>query len=208
MWRKKTRGVELYAKNLSFESRTIVTQGACMKSLVVVKHGCTTTNLRQKIVQCSGVYRWKPPQIAKRNRSQKKVLHTITFNSGGITLYKPREDGSSITGKYYREYTLAEVNSFTTEFDQTLARMVSNFVMITASAQICILVQVYLVDEKWKLPHPAYFPEPAPGDFVLFPNLSKINVLLGEDSTQDHPTAIFQCLSHLLRIEFKWAFLQ
>ena len=117
MWRKKTRGVELYAKNLSSESRTIVTQGACMKSLVVVKHGCTTTNLRQKIVQCSGVYRWKPPQIAKRNRSQQKVLHTITFNSSGITLYKPREDGSSITGKYYREYTLAEVNSFTTEFD-------------------------------------------------------------------------------------------
>ena len=54
----------------------------------------------------------KPPQIARRNRYRKTILNTIFFNLSGIVRQWPREEGKSITGKYYRESVLAEDNHF------------------------------------------------------------------------------------------------
>ena len=51
-------------------------------------------------------------KIAKTNRSQKKVLYTIFFNSSGIVWQKSREEEKSIIGNYYWECVLAEANRF------------------------------------------------------------------------------------------------
>ena len=40
------------------------------------------------------------PQIARRNRSQRKVLYTVFFNTKGIVLQKPCKAGETINEKY------------------------------------------------------------------------------------------------------------
>ena len=81
--------------------------------LLVMKHGCTAMNLRSTQNRA-----WVPkgensPQIAKRNRSRKKVLCTIFFYSSGSVLHRTTWRGEeSSTGKYYRQLSLAKVNRF------------------------------------------------------------------------------------------------
>lgn len=81
----------------------------------------------------------KPPQIARRNECQKKVLDVTIFSLSGIKLQKPHDE-KSIIRKYYSQSVLAQINCFTRVFDRTPACMVSNFCIITqvlTSASSC-----------------------------------------------------------------------
>ena len=71
------------------------------------------------------------------------------------------------------------------------------------------LMQQYLADENIEtLPHPVYFPDLMPCDLFLLPDLKKCLAGQRFNSWSSLKSAIFQCLSHILKIEFKWAFLQ
>ena len=53
-----------------------------------------------------------PPQIARRQTSKKKVLCTVFFDTSDVVLQKPYEQGKSITGQYYGDKVLSDINRF------------------------------------------------------------------------------------------------
>jgi hypothetical protein len=59
--------------------------------------------------QCRGK-KQKRPVIAKQQKSAKKVLYTIFFNSSGPVVRIPSKEGTSITGKFYKITVLNKIN--------------------------------------------------------------------------------------------------
>ena len=57
------------------------------------------------------------------------------------------------------------------------------------------------------LPHPAYIPDLAPCDFFWFPH-AELSCLVNSTQYNFLGSAIFRCLLHIPKTEFKMAFLQ
>ena len=82
---------------------TVVAEGISVKSLLLMKHECTTLNLREKHRAGFGAKSHSkgenPPKIATKKQNKKtqmKVVCTMFFNSSGIFLEKKSEEGKSI----------------------------------------------------------------------------------------------------------------
>ena len=98
---------------------------------------------------------------------------------------------------------------FTTELCRTLTCLVSNFFVLThLLTSACTWRGVWRTDEDIEtLPYSAYFSDLASSDFLLFPDLKKCLAELRFNSRSPLGSAISQCLSHLLKIQFKQALL-
>lgn len=149
------------------------------------------------------------PQIARRQRSQKKVLYTIFFNTKGIVLQKPCKQGETITGKFYRDSVLSDIKKFYATSRPTAGMRGIKILHDNAPAHKSRLVQEYLAAENiHTLPHPAYSPDLAPCDFYLFPHLKKSLAGRSFKSRSALGTAVFQCLSHIPKEDYRAAFLK
>ena len=80
----------MHTQNLTSKYLTIVAHGISMESLMVMKYGCSTTkDPERKAQHIAWTLKGKKKKSLKpqaRNRSQKKVLYAIFFNSNGILL--------------------------------------------------------------------------------------------------------------------------
>lgn len=151
----------------------------------------------------------RSPQIARRCRSQKKVLYTVFFNTKGIVLQKPCKAGETINAKYYRDSVLAEVKHFYKKTRPKTGMRGIKILHDNAPAHKSKLVQEYLTQENVEtLPHPAYSPDLAPCDFFLFPRLKKCLAGRSFSNRSALGTAVFQCLSHIPQSDYRGAFLQ
>ena len=118
--------------------------------LLVMKHGCTAMNLRSTQNRA-----WVPkgensPQIAKRNRSQKKVHDVLLCKRNRVTENHVKRRRSSL-GNSTESLCLLRSTILQRVFDRTLVCMVSHFFMVTHK---CVVVPEYLADENVEtLPH-------------------------------------------------------
>ena len=106
--------------------------------------------------------------VKKSNR----MLYAIFFNSKGPVLQIPVPKGSSVTGKFYRESVLTQLDDFyQTRRPRTGVRGIK-LLHDNAPAHKSATVQEYL-KKYWLdvLDHPPYSPDLSPFDFWLFPRL-------------------------------------
>lgn len=204
---------------------TVVTQGISVKLLPVMKHLCTTMNLREKhrteqgcLKEKTHLQLWKEIDLRRRNCT---VCLSIIVELCYKNLVK-RERASLQNTTESVCLLLSAI--FTRECNRTLACMVSNFFTITHFAYKCKLLQGYLVDEILTLcltlPSPLTLRtcdillflhlKKCLVTFFLFPQLKKMSSWAKIQLKVIPQINNFQCLSHIIYSQdrVKRAFLQ
>ena len=149
-----------------------------------------------------------PPEMPRRDRSEKKVLYTVFYNTTGIVFQKPREQNKSITGRYYRDVVLADLKRFYETARPASGMRGIKLLHDNAPAHKAKLVQEYLEAENIEtLPHPPYSPDLAPCDFFLFPHLKRCLAGRRFSNRSALGTAVYQCFQHIPKTDFKRSFL-
>lgn len=147
------------------------------------------------------------PQIARRNRTSKRIMYALFFDSQGIVARVPVPEGTSVTGSFYKDFVLSQVvQHYATARPRTGVRGVK-LLHDNAPAHKSALVNSYLEDNHIEtLPHPPYSPDLSPCDFWLNPYIK--NYLRGRrfESRQAVGSALFQCLNTIPKEAFKNAF--
>ena len=115
------------------------------------------------------------PVVCKRQKSAKKVMYTIFFNSCGPVVQIPSETGKSITGKFYKDVVLKKVKKFYKKKRPSVGLKGTFLLHDNAQTQKCNVVVDFLDKEKVKvIKHPPFSPDLSPCDFFLFPRLKKM----------------------------------
>ena len=110
------------------------------------------------------------PQIARRCRSEKKVLYTIFFHSKGVLSRKPSKAGKSIMGVYYRDcsFRIEQILWKKTPDQPTRGTCGMKLVHDNAAAHKWKLIQEYLTKGNIPaIPRPPYSPTLVPRDSLV-----------------------------------------
>ena len=151
----------------------------------------------------------KRPVVCKRQKSAKKVLYTIFFNSCGPVVQIPSETGKSITGKFYKDVVLKKVKKFYKKKRPSVGLKGTFLLHDNAPAHKCKVVVDFLDKEKVKvIKHPPYSPDLSPCDFFLFPRLKKMLSGRRYHTKSALGSAIHQCLKQIPRADYSDAFRQ
>ena len=112
----------------------------------------------------------KRPVVCKRQKSAKKVIYTIFFNSCGPVVQIASETGKSITGKFYKDVVLKKEKKFYKKKRLSVVLKGTFMLHDNAPAYKYKVVVDFLDKEKVKvIKHPPYSPDLSPCDFFLFP---------------------------------------
>ena len=123
---------------------------------------------------------------------------------------KPLKAGRSFTGEYYKDCVF-----FRTE--QIELKKIN--LTQTCTESNCFMMKHLYTSQSWyksisqkensqTLPHPSYTPDLAPCDFFLFPCLKKSLSGHSVDSCSALRSAVFQCLVHIPKEDYRHAFEQ
>ena len=82
--------------------------------------------------------------IAKRTRSDKKVLYVIFVNSSGPVEKIPCKDGKTITNKFYKNKVVAVIKTFYRNKHQSIGLKDIQLIPHNASAHKSQIVQSFL----------------------------------------------------------------
>lgn len=147
------------------------------------------------------------PQVARRTRTNKRIMYALFFDSQGIVAKVPVPQHTSVTGLFYRDSVLsAVVQHYATARPRTGVRGIK-LLHDNAPAHKSALVLSYLADNNIEtLPHPAYSPDLSPCDFWLNPLIK--DYLRGRRFESRHAvgSALFQCLNTIPKQAFRDAF--
>ena len=114
----------------------------------------------------------KRPSIAKRIRTVRKVLYVIFFDNKGPIIQIPVPKGKTVTAKYYRDVVLRKLKKVYKRRRPQTGLKYLRLLHDNAPAHKARIVTEFLKAENVTvLPHPAYSPDLAPCDFLLFPKL-------------------------------------
>lgn len=109
----------------------------------------------------------------KAERSMKKVMATIFWDSEGVILVDFLENQRTVTGRYYEKVLRKLHAALVKKRPGKLHRRIL-FHHDNAPAHSCKLSRAVLREYRWEiLSHPPYSPDLAPSDFFLFPELKK-----------------------------------
>ena len=147
------------------------------------------------------------PVIARRCKPSNRMLYAIFFDSKGPVLQIPVPKGSSVTGKFYRESVLTQlVDFYQKRRPRTGARGIK-LLHDNAPAHKSATVQEYLKESGLDvLDHPPYSPDLSPCDFWLFPRLKEILAGHRFESRCGIGSAVYQCLQHIPKEDYRAAF--
>ncbi|XP_054729335.1 histone-lysine N-methyltransferase SETMAR-like [Anastrepha obliqua] len=113
------------------------------------------------------------PKRPKPQQSAGKVLASIAWDACGVIFIDYLEKGKTVTGEYYASL-LDRLNDETKKQRPHLAKKKVLFHQGNAPAHKSTIVMAKLHELHYKLlPHPPYFPDLAPSDYWLFPNLKR-----------------------------------
>lgn len=121
---------------------------------------------------------WHPrgttgPVKFKAERSVKKVMATIFWDSKGVILIDFLEGQKTVTSSYYEEVLKKLKTSLAKKRRGKLHSQIL-FHHDNAPAHSSRAVKALLREFRWQtLPHPPYSPDLAPSDFFLFPKLKE-----------------------------------
>ena len=151
----------------------------------------------------------KRPVIAKRQKSAKKVLYTIFFNSSGPVVQIPSKEGTSITGKFYKNTVLNKIKKIYKKKRPSVGLKGICLLHDNAPAHKSRVVVDFLSKQKVNvLTRPPYSPDLSPCDFFLFPRLKKDLSRRRYSSRSALGSAVHQCLTQIPRADYYGAFKQ
>lgn len=147
------------------------------------------------------------PVIARRNRSVRRVMYALFFDSDGIVAQVPVPEHSSVTGTFYKENVLSVIiDHYTAKRPRTGARGIK-LLHDNAPAHRSAVVQEYLKENHIEvLPHPPYSPDLSPCDFWLNPYIK--SCLRGRrfETRSAVGSALYQCINSISKERFQNAF--
>ena len=151
----------------------------------------------------------KRPIVAKRQKSTKKILYTIFFNSCGPVLQFPSKPGKSITSRFYKNVILKKLKKFYYKKKPSTGLKRIYLLHDNAPAHKSKEVVNFLDKEEVKvIDHPPYSPDLSPCDFFLFPKLKKHLAGRKHNSRKALGSAVYQCLKQIPRGDYFNAFRQ
>ena len=125
----------------------------------------------------------------------------------GPVLQTPVLKGSSVTGKFYRETVLPQLVDF---YQKSRPRTDVRGIKLlhdNAPAHKSTTVQEYLKESGLDvLDQPPYNPDLSPCDFWLFPRLKEMLAGHRFESRCGIGSAVYQCLQHIPKEEYRVAF--
>ena len=129
------------------------------------------------------------------------------FYSKGPVLQIPVPKGSSVTGKFYRESVLTQLVDFYQKHRPRTGVRDIKLLHENAPAHKSATVQEYLI-ESWLdvLDHPPYSPDLSPCDFRLFQRLKEMLAGHCFESCCGIGSAVYQCLQHIPKEDYRAAF--
>ena len=135
------------------------------------------------------------------------MLYAIFFDSKGPVLQIPVPKGSSVTGKFYRESVLTQLADFYQKCRPRTGVHGIKLLHGNAPANKSTMVQEYLKESGLEgLDHSPYSPDLSPCDFWLFPTLKEILAGHRFESRCDIGSAVYQCLQHIPKEDYRAAF--
>ena len=144
------------------------------------------------------------PVIARRCKTSNRMLYAIFFDSKGPVLQIPVPKGSSVTGKFYRESVLTQLDFYLKRRPRTSMRGIK-LLHDNAPAHKSAMVQEYLKESGLDvLDHPPYSPDLSPCDFWWFPGLKEMLAVHRFESRCGIGSAVYQCLQHIPKEDY-WA---
>ena len=88
-------------------------RGAHSSMLLKIHKNWNQTHLDELVTgDDTWLHCFEPLRKAVNKELKKKVLYTIFFCSKGLVVKKPSRGGKSITGDYYRDYVIFELNRY------------------------------------------------------------------------------------------------
>ena len=147
------------------------------------------------------------PVIAQPCKTSNRMLYAIFFDSKGPVLQIPVPKGSSVTGKFYRESVLTQLVVFYQKRRPGTGVRGIKLLHDNAPAHKSAAVQEYLKESGlYVLDHPPYIPDLSHCDFWLFPRLKEMLAGHRFESRCDIGSAVYQCLQHIPKEDFRAAF--
>ena len=138
-----------------------------------IKHGLTTMILNKTAVQTVAPRGSSGPIKFKSERSVKKVIATVFWDSEGVVPVDFLEGKKTVTGAYYVEVLWKLRAKLAEKRPGKLHRGIL-FHHDNAPAHSSQIIRDILREFRWELlPHPPYSPDLAPSNFFLFPKLKK-----------------------------------
>ena len=114
----------------------------------------------------------RPAQIPRPDFRKPKVMYTIFFNSSGIVLQIPSENGKTVNATFFTEKVLPNLIKNVEELRLKAKMRGIKLLIDNASSHTAKLTKNFLESEGLDLLlHPPYSPDLAPCDFWLFPKL-------------------------------------
>ena len=130
------------------------------------------------------------------------MLYAIFFDSKGPVLQIPVPNGSSVTGKFYRESVLTQLVDFYQK-----RRPHTGVRSIKLLHDKFATVQEYLKESGLDvLDHPPYRPDLSACNFWLFPRLKEMLAGHRFESRCGIGSAVYQCLQHIPKEDYQAAF--
>ena len=129
--------------------------------LYFLKPDCKENN---KVWVCQNGER---PQIAKRNKTSRRVMYALFFDCDGIVARVQVPEKSSVTGLFYKEKVLSAVVDYYARTRSRVGVRGLHILHDNAPAHRSAVVIEYLEEHNIKtLPHPAYSPDLSPCDLA------------------------------------------
>ena len=147
------------------------------------------------------------PVIARSCKTSNRILHAIFFDSKCSGLQIPVSKGNSVTGKFYRESVLTQLVDFYQKCRPRTSVHGIKLLHDNASAHKSTTVHEYLKESGLDvLDHPPYSPDLSPCDFWLFPRLKEMLAGHRFESHCGIGSAVYQCLQHIPKEDYRVAF--
>ena len=132
------------------------------------------------------------------------MLSEIFFDLKGPVLQIPVPKGSSVTGEFYRESVLTELDDFYQKRRSRTGVRSIKLLHDNAPAHKSTMVQEYLKESGLDvLDHLPYSPDLSLCDFWLFPRLKEMLAGHRFESRCDIGSAIDQCLQHVPKEDYR-----
>ena len=138
------------------------------------------------------------PVIARCCKTSNRMLYVIFFDLKGPVLQIPVPNGSSVTGKFYRESFLTQLVDFCQKRRPRTGVRGIKLLHDNTLAHKSSTVQEYLKESGLDvLDYPPYSPDLSPCDFWLFPRLKEMLPGHHFESRCGIGSAVYQCLQHI-----------
>ena len=147
------------------------------------------------------------PVIARHWKTSNHILYAIFCDSKGPVFQIPVQKGSSVTGKFYRESVLTKLVEFYQKRRPRTGVRGIKLLHDNAPAHKSAMVPEYLKESGLDvLDHPRYSPDLSSCDFLLFPRLKEMLAGHRFESRCGMGSAVYQCLQHIPKEDYRAAF--